>query len=116
MSLHPYDDSASAAPMKQRLSDLATGSDSAAKAGQLLGRLAPPPPLSAATMARIEGNLLSAAPAGMAAASLLRWIGIGVTVAAVSGATYVATRDRPRKSPTQRASLQRQRQARCRRR
>ena len=91
MSLPSYENSDCAEPIRQRLSDLASSGGSAGKAGQLLGRLGPPPPLSEAAMARIEGNLLSTAPTGAAAASLVRWLGIGATVAAVAGASYFAT-------------------------
>lgn len=94
MSLPSYEQSASAAPIKSRLVELAAnGDETAAQAGKLLGKLPSPPPLSDAAFARIEGKLLAAGSAGGAAAtSLLRWIGIGVTVAAVSGTAYLVTK------------------------
>jgi len=100
MSLPSSVESAVGAPINHRLVELAaSGDETATQAGKLLGKLPSPPTLSDAAFARIEGKVLAAGSAGgVAATSLLRWIGIGVTVAAVSGTAYLVTR-RPT-SPT----------------
>jgi hypothetical protein len=97
MSLPTSIKSAAGEPIKHRLVELATnGDETATQAGKLLGKLPSPPPLSDAAFARIEGKLLAAGSAGgVAATSLVRWIGIGVTVVAVSGTAYLVSRRAP---------------------
>src|SRR5690349_17985089 len=88
-------------PIRQRLVELASGEGATARAGQLLGKVAAPPPLSAAAFTRIEQKLLSNSPAAVGTASLLRWLGIGVAVVAVGGTSMLVARRGDHRSPTQ---------------
>lgn len=85
MSLRSYKER-NGEPLSQRLVDMAANQESAeGHAGRLIGKVAQPRPLSPATLARIEDQVLGAKTAtAILHSTTLRWLGLGVSTAAVA--------------------------------